>query len=62
MIVSVMCSGLALGSWLGFVFAALYAAMILRRVFFEDAFLQSNLEGYADYARRVPYRLIPRAW
>src|SRR5262245_45666560 len=48
MIVSVMCSGLALGSWLGFVLAALYAAMILRRVFFEDAFLQSNLEGYAD--------------
>jgi protein-S-isoprenylcysteine O-methyltransferase Ste14 len=62
MIVSVMCSGLALGSWLGLVFAALYAAMILRRVFFEDAFLQSNLEGYADYTRRVPYRLIPGAW
>ena len=62
MIVSVMCSGLALGSWLGFALAALYAALILRRVFFEDAFLQSNLEGYADYARRVPYRLIPGGW
>lgn len=62
MIVSVMASGLALGSWLGFAFAALYAALILRRVFFEDAFLQANLEGYADYARRVPYRLIPGAW
>jgi protein-S-isoprenylcysteine O-methyltransferase Ste14 len=62
MIVSVMCSGLALGSWLGFALAALYAALILRRVFFEDAFLQANLEGYADYARRVPYRLIPGGW
>jgi protein-S-isoprenylcysteine O-methyltransferase Ste14 len=62
MIVSVMCSGLALGSWLGFAFAALYAALILRRVFFEDAFLQANLEGYADYVRRVPYRLIPGGW
>ena len=62
MIVSVLCSGLALGSWLGFALAALYAALILRRVFFEDAFLQANLEGYADYARRVPYRLIPGGW
>jgi protein-S-isoprenylcysteine O-methyltransferase Ste14 len=62
MIVSVMCSGLALGSWLGFALAAVYAALILRRVFVEDAFLQANLEGYADYARRVPYRLIPGGW
>ena len=62
MIVSVMCSGLALGSWLGFALAAVYAGLILRRVFFEDAFLQANLEGYADYARRVPYRLIPGGW
>jgi protein-S-isoprenylcysteine O-methyltransferase Ste14 len=62
MIVSVMCSGLVLGSWLGFALAALYAALILRRVFFEDAFLKANLAGYPDYARRVPYRLIPGGW
>ena len=62
MIISVMCSGLVLGSWLGFALAALYAALILRRVFFEDAFLKVNLTGYADYARRVPYRLIPGGW
>ena len=62
MIVSVLSSGLALGSWLGFALAAVYAALILRRVFFEDAFLQANLEGYADYARRVPHRLIPGGW
>src|SRR5688572_21502231 len=62
MIVSVMCSGLALGSWLGFALAALYAALILRRVFFEDAFLQANLEGYTDYVQRVPHRLIPGGW
>ena len=37
-----MCSGLALGSWLRFALAALYAALILRRVFFEDAFLQAR--------------------
>ena len=62
MIVSVMCSGLALGSWLGFALAALYAALILRRVFFEDAFLQANLDGYTDYVQRVPHRLIPGGW
>jgi protein-S-isoprenylcysteine O-methyltransferase Ste14 len=62
MIVSVMCSGLVLGSWLGFALAAVYAALILRRVFFEDAFLKVNLAGYADYSRRVPYRLIPGGW
>jgi protein-S-isoprenylcysteine O-methyltransferase Ste14 len=62
MIVSVMCSGLVLGSWLGFALAAAYAALILRRVFFEDAFLKANLAGYTDYARRVPYRLIPGGW
>ena len=48
MIISVLCSGLVLGSWLGFTLAAVYAAMILRRVFFEDAFLKANLAGYTD--------------
>jgi len=62
MIVSVMSSGLALGSWLGFALAVVYAGLIFRRVFFEDAFLKANLEGYTDYAQRVPYRLIPHAW
>ena len=62
MIISVMCSGLVLGSWLGFALAAAYAALILRRVFFEDAFLKVNLAGYDDYSRRVPYRPIPRGW
>jgi protein-S-isoprenylcysteine O-methyltransferase Ste14 len=62
MIVSVICSGLALGSWLAVAFALLYAVFIFRRVFFEDAFLKANLAGYTDYARRVPYRLIPRTW
>ena len=62
MILSVLCSGLVLGSWLAFAFALLYAVLIFRRVFFEDAFLKANLAGYIDYARRVPYRLIPRTW
>jgi protein-S-isoprenylcysteine O-methyltransferase Ste14 len=59
MIVVVPMSGLALGSWISVGFALVYSALILRRVFFEDAFLQRNLEGYASYAERVRYRLVP---
>jgi protein-S-isoprenylcysteine O-methyltransferase Ste14 len=55
-------SGLALGSWLSFAFGMVYGAMILRRVLFEDAFLQENLSGYREYVRRVPYRLVPGVW
>jgi protein-S-isoprenylcysteine O-methyltransferase Ste14 len=62
MLIAVLCSGLALGSWLGFVFAALYGVLILRRVWFEDAFLKTNLSGYQAYANRVSSRLIPGAW
>ena len=62
MLMSVPCSGLALGSWLAVGVGLIYAAMMLRRVLFEDAFLRANLEGYADYRVRVPYRLVPGLW
>jgi protein-S-isoprenylcysteine O-methyltransferase Ste14 len=62
MLVVVPCSALVLGSWLGVGLTLVYAAMLLRRVSFEDAFLQAHLEGYGDYARQVRYRLIPLAW
>jgi protein-S-isoprenylcysteine O-methyltransferase Ste14 len=55
-------SGLALGSGLAAVFGAVVALLILRRVVIEDAFLAKNLEGYAGYAQRVTYRLIPGVW
>jgi protein-S-isoprenylcysteine O-methyltransferase Ste14 len=55
-------SGLALGSWLAFGFGLLYGALILRRALFEDRFLQAHLDGYRDYAQRVPYRLVPGIW
>jgi protein-S-isoprenylcysteine O-methyltransferase Ste14 len=62
MIPSMPFSGLALGSWVGFAIGLAYAAMMLRRVLFEDAFLRSNLEGYQAYTGRVRYRLIPGVW
>jgi protein-S-isoprenylcysteine O-methyltransferase Ste14 len=59
MIVAVPMSGLALGSWIGAGVALVYSALILRRVMFEDGFLQANLPGYVSYAARVPHKLIP---
>jgi protein-S-isoprenylcysteine O-methyltransferase Ste14 len=62
MIVVAPASALALGSWISVVMALVYSAFIVRRVLFEDAYLRANLEGYEAYTRRVPYRLIPRAF
>ena len=62
MILLLPLSGLALGSWLSVAAAFAYSALILRRVLFEDRFLHANLEGYASYAGRVRYRLLPGVW
>jgi protein-S-isoprenylcysteine O-methyltransferase Ste14 len=62
MFIAVPSSGLALGSWLSFAIAMVYAVLIVKRVRFEDAFLKANLSGYREYASRVAYRLIPGAW
>jgi protein-S-isoprenylcysteine O-methyltransferase Ste14 len=55
-------SGLALGSWVSAGIGLVMTAFILRRVMFEDAFLQKNLDGYKEYTRRVTSRLIPGVW
>jgi protein-S-isoprenylcysteine O-methyltransferase Ste14 len=62
MILSIPCGGLVLGSWLSVALGLAYSALMLRRVVFEDAFLGANLEGYAEYRTRVPYRLVPGVW
>jgi protein-S-isoprenylcysteine O-methyltransferase Ste14 len=61
-IVGILCSGLALGSWLSLVPAGVFVLLILRRTLIEDRFLREHLDGYADYGGRVPYRLIPGLW
>jgi protein-S-isoprenylcysteine O-methyltransferase Ste14 len=62
MIVAVPASGLALGSWWAVAIGLVYSALVLRRVWFEDRYLRERLQGYADYTRRVPYRLVPGVW
>ena len=62
LILGIPFSGLALGSWIAAAIGLVMSAMILRRVMFEDAFLQRNLDGYTAYTDRVRHRLIPGVW
>jgi protein-S-isoprenylcysteine O-methyltransferase Ste14 len=53
---------LALASWWALLPAALATAMLVIRTSWEDRLLQTELSGYADYARRTRYRLLPGLW
>jgi protein-S-isoprenylcysteine O-methyltransferase Ste14 len=53
---------LALGSYIGLILAVLVVASIIFRLLDEEKFLSKNLEGYCEYCRKVPYRLIPSVW
>jgi protein-S-isoprenylcysteine O-methyltransferase Ste14 len=55
-------TALLLGSWWGVAAAIPFAVGLVARTALEDRELQRRLDGYPDYARRVPYRLIPRVW
>lgn len=55
-------TALLLGSWVGLGAVLLLAGALILRTVLEDRELCITLEGYADYARRVPYRLIPGVW
>ncbi|MGC2825092.1 MAG: isoprenylcysteine carboxylmethyltransferase family protein [Pseudolabrys sp.] len=55
-------SGLALGSWISTFIAPIALALLVWRTIVEDRMLQRDLPGYADYAARVPYRLVPGVW
>ncbi|MHC4219043.1 MAG: methyltransferase family protein [Planctomycetota bacterium] len=61
-IVGMLCSGPAIGSWLSLVPAAVFVGLILRRTAVEDRLLRENLDGYTAYAARVRHRLIPGLW
>ena len=60
----VLCFGLALalGSLWALVPAVLVAVVLAIRTHMEDAFLQRELPGYAEFARRVRYKWIPGLW
>lgn len=53
---------LLLGSWWGLAMLPLFAALFAVRIGIEERTLREGLPGYADYAARVRYRLVPGLW
>jgi protein-S-isoprenylcysteine O-methyltransferase Ste14 len=53
---------LALGSWWALIPAAFAALLIIIRTEWEDRMLHAKLDGYAAYAKRVRFRLVPGVW
>lgn len=51
-----------LGSWWAVIPSVVAAALFVLRTALEDRVLQAELPGYAAYARRVSYRLVPGIW
>lgn len=61
-IVQMFGAGFALGSAAGLAVAFVAGALIVWRTALEDRTLCAELDGYADYARRVRFRLVPGVW
>lgn len=53
---------LLLGSWLGLAMLPLIAVLLGIRAVMEERTLARELDGYAAYAARVRYRLVPMVW
>ena len=53
---------LVLGSGIAFVCFLAYPAIIAKRIRNEEQVLTEGLPGYADYCRRVRWRLLPLVW
>jgi len=58
----ILSAPLLLGSWWAFVPAALSLVGLVVRTALEDRTLRRELPGYAGYAARVRFRLIPGLW
>lgn len=53
---------LVLGSLIALPVFLVYPLIIARRIRDEELFLEAELKGYADYKKKVKYRLIPLIW
>jgi protein-S-isoprenylcysteine O-methyltransferase Ste14 len=53
---------LVLASPISFLVTLLYIPLIAKRIRNEEAVLEAGLPGYADYKRRIKYKVIPFLW
>jgi protein-S-isoprenylcysteine O-methyltransferase Ste14 len=61
-LLAMLASPPALGSWWGLLPALLAIPMLVWRILDEEKLLNAELLGYADYVRKVRYRLVPFVW
>ena len=57
-----ICTPLALGSWVALPFPLPLIVVVVLRAIDEEKYLRANLQGYDAYAKNVRYRLIPYIW
>ena len=53
---------LVLGSVISFVIMLAYIPIIAKRIRNEEQVLEAGLAGYAEYRKRVRYKVIPFVW
>jgi len=53
---------LVLGSVISFVILLAYIPIIAKRIDNEEQVLEAGLAGYAEYRKRVRYKVIPFVW
>jgi protein-S-isoprenylcysteine O-methyltransferase Ste14 len=53
---------LLLGSWYALAIGIILIGILALRAVWEEQTLMAELPGYADYAQRVRYRMLPGVW
>lgn len=53
---------LILGSWISFGVMLLYIPIIAARIRNEESVLETSLEGYTEYKKKVRFKVIPGLW
>ena len=61
-IILFLCMPLVLGSLISFAVFLVYPAIISKRIRNEEAVLEEGLAGYAEYKKKVKYKVIPLLW
>jgi protein-S-isoprenylcysteine O-methyltransferase Ste14 len=58
----VVATPLIIGSIVGLIPAVIACFVLIIRTLFEDSTLHRELDGYAEYAGKIKYRLLPGIW
>ena len=61
-LVMLLATPVALGSWWGMLTFIPMTVVIVLRLLNEERFLEKGLPGYAEYCRKLKFRLVPYLW